>query len=78
MNRKRTVAIIMAPANLLAGNEVIEKTRYLLQEEHPDHPILAEPLDDPSIPVPDGFTGFQFVIEVHVKDTGFLTITDKG
>ena len=69
LDRDRIVAINMVPANLAAGVEVVEKVRYLLQDQDPTADYVAEPLagGSPS-DVPDGFEGFQIVRRVSFSD----------
>ena len=63
----------MLPLNLMAGAEVVEKVRYLLQEQDPTAEYVAEPIDGSDSEVPDGFEGFQIVRTVSFSDQIGLT-----
>ena len=43
MHEKQVVALFMLPLNLMVGAEVVEKVRYLLQEQDPTAEYVAEP-----------------------------------
>lgn len=68
MDEKQVVALLMLPLNLMAGAELVEKVRFLLQEQDPTAKYVAEPLDGSDSEVPDGFEGFRIVRRVAFSD----------
>jgi len=61
MDEKQIVALFTLPLNLMAGAEVVERIRYLLQEQDPTAHYIAEPINGVDGEVPDGFEGFRIV-----------------
>ena len=75
LDRGRIAAIVMVPANLAAGMELVAKVRHLLQEQDPTADYVAEPLAEGSASeVPDGFEGFRIVRTVSLGDRIGVTV----
>ena len=74
MDEKQIVALITLPLNLMAGAEVVEKIRYLLQEQDPTAEYVVEAIDGSASEVPDGFEGFRIVRTVSISDQVSVTL----
>jgi len=75
MDEKQVVALVMLPLNLMAGAEVVEKIRYLLQEQDPTAEYVVEAVDGSDSEVPDGFEGFRIVRTVSFSDRIGVSVT---
>lgn len=58
MNKERIAAIIMLPANLAVTYDLSSKVHQMIGSEYPESDYFVEPVGEPAIEVPDGFTGF--------------------
>ncbi len=61
MNKERIAAIIMLPANLAVTDDLSRKVQQMIRSECPQSDYLIEPIREPAIEVPDGFTGFPVI-----------------